>query len=475
MPFLPTEILTHIFQYATHIDGFAFGSEAFQEDPQRWVISSLARRSIPLVSRRWHSIGWQLIYEHIVLQTSGQASRLNQLLAPTDSGDRVPQIMRRIAAVEIVPNTSVLCKERGVSYDDYIEDCTQLLIRIPQGHLITLSIDLLPLYGGEQILYLALPRHSSSLKNLRISRDHAHAQWTGTPFDKLQPNSLPLPVLRTLHLASGRGSSHPSFSASVTMRLLCEIVPSLETLQTLRFDNLDDSGYGEDSLFFRHASNLTSVHIGSAALLTVLDRLDIFLPQVPNLRYLILTVPAVAFDNLMLTERLSDIVHHNLESITAIIQHSYSWHAFALIWPLFNLLGKDGLPSMRSIRLVGNYPDGCIDSNQVLPPRIRDIWKMAITLCSVKQVAFINEKDEALHLWEERHSVKPLLAEGDDGDAPESDEGDWFEEDTEADGPGSDDATISDDSQDRAYTYQHRHDLDSYNIDWEKDQWSDQE
>ncbi|CAG7855077.1 SubName: Full=Uncharacterized protein {ECO:0000313/EMBL:CCA71353.1} [Serendipita indica DSM 11827] len=475
MPSLPTEILAHIFQYATYIDGFAFGSETLRDESERWVISSLARRSIPLVSRRWHSIGWQHLYEHIVLQTARQASRLNQLLSSINFEDRVQRIMERIAAVEFVPNSSVLRDDLGISYDAYIEDCKRILLQIPQGRLLTFSVDLFASQKCQEILDFALPRHSSSLENLRISIDHAHAQWESTQFRQPQPNSLPFPFLRTLHLASGRGCIHPSFSASVTMTLLCEIVPSLDTLRTLRFDRLDALGYVGVALFFRHASNLTSVHIGSAALTQVLGQLDIFLPQVPNLRRLILTVNAEDSDNSVLKEVSSDIIHHNLESITAIIQHSYSWHAFALIWPLFNLLEKDGVPSMKSIRLIGNYPNGCIDSNQVFPLPIRDIWKKAITLCSVKQVAFINEKDEALHLWEERHSVKPLLTEGDDGDASESDEGDWFEEDAEEYAPDPDYGAISDDSQDGVYKYQHRYDLDSHKIDWEKDRWSDQD
>ena len=97
-------------------------------------------------------------------------------------------------------------------------------------------------------------------------------------------------------------------------------------------------------------------------------------------------------------------------------------------------------------------------------------------------MAFVNEKDEPLYTWEQRHSIKPsppINAKGEvesDSDmTEESHDGEWFEEDVEELEFDSDSGDISDDSEDSPYNYEHQNDLDSHLVNWSEDAESDQE
>jgi hypothetical protein len=431
-----------------------------------WVISSQARRSIPLVCRQWYDVGLEYLYQHIVIFSQSQ---LAYLLSILDSIHREPR-QKRLGWV------------RGLEFilprdDESSSRICGLIRNIPPERL--------RLFGFEdavchselswrpmEIVADALHKGQGSLEVLHLPCIRAVGSKGDSPcypsksgdFRLSTTGFMGLSKLRTLSLTSGRWEAYScslrNDQETVIFSFLTHNPHSIDTLYLNWMYAAELSRKHLD--FLRSARHLQTIHIVIDPALRE-EGLDRFLEAVPHLRRLVLT-PSDRKRPYFLRGPPPDVISHGaLEEIILVMDLSSSYKTISMISPIFCKVQSGHLPGLKRVVIRGPYPDGCIDSRLVLSQKHSECWKDAIRACADREVDLVDDEGNAIHLWSARHGIRIECGEENtESDVSSSEDGEWWElSASEVDeGSVASNSVISNDSEDGPYRYVSQPDLD---------------
>lgn len=467
----------------THIDGLAFSVPNGGGSGREWRISSLARRSIPLVCKHWYSIGLELLFERIVLVDSRQITRLIETLLEHRSSRRASWIIGLELVSAIDPSNE------------------PILLELMHSLISLLPYDQLSLFGVEMLHVENIPARENLTRMIRrLFRRQRAIQVLHIPtinrymrieniFDKenlLDDDSGPLfPNLHTLSLIDGRWSNPmPRLQPVGSLRSLHQFSSSLRTL-FVDWDKMPVT-LEEVTFFLVGLNSLTYLHIGQGAFrYFMVDFFEFCLSSLQSLQTLSLSAYCLPWPDMPDPTPKLKASHPSLREVRMRLEYSNSHKNITDFVPLFKKIELGQLPVLERVVLVSNqYPEGCIDAFRILSAKYKRHWRHAISVCRKARVAFVSQKGEEIGLWADRHDIPAARHEGTSQESGEDNEGNiedahdseseeeqsededvvWYEVDedepshlTESVHEGS---AISNDSEDAAYEYEYQPDLD---------------
>lgn len=510
-PVLPNELLQDIFSFATHVEGNLVSPHWRIEDPYiPWVISSQARRSIPLVCRQWYNAGLQYLYEHIVIFNRDQVYYLFDNLSQEQ--------LNWIRGLEFI-----LLRDQISIEHELAAKARMLIRRLPQGRLRVFGFE----HGqcstdrnAMEIVTDGIEASEGSLESLHMPclREHTEAPPPSPP-PRTQPKPRPRPdkppadkpvvhvplhppvqaaeeeiphdtqtdldfeipedigydsesepppsepagftgfsKLQTLSLTSGRWEPCGG-SQRATQDMISVLADTVHSIHTVYLNWLRGSHAGNYIVFLSTALNLHTIHVIIGRTPLLIEDLDVFLQAVPQVRRLVITPSDKSGGHIKLLAR-DDISHQSLEEIVLKMQQSFAYKTILILNPIFCKIKSGHLSKLRRVVVRGPYPEGCIDDQIILPARYAECWDAAITACAEQEVDFVNEDGDAIHLWNDRHRI---AFEETDTDSDDSIGSRWWETGPLGNDKSSiadEDDAISNDSDDSPYRYVTIPDLD---------------
>jgi hypothetical protein len=478
LPTLPSEILQVVFGYATEFAGLVYYPWKYYRSPNEWEISSITRRSIPLVCRQWHANGLQFLYHHIKLETYSQAQKLRHTLDSISQEERVARLSW-IRGLELLlgPSPAHLI-------DSYWELASELILDIPVGNLKTFSIESLHESDFSKCVD-ALHRVREHVEVLQLGYSEYCINFTDllrlfSPNETvMEQATVNFPKLRTLFFNTEKRRA-PEVSTSDILSLLKN---NLHQLQSVALSWPREISSVQRCLgLLARARHITTLYISSSTFGDLLYRdFEELLTALPNLKHLtfgILFLP----DSRLPQEFMPGILHSKLEIITISLEAPATYETIRVWGPLLAKIRQDELPHLSTIFIKGPYLSGCIDSSWTVARHLRERWSAAIKLCDEKGVRLLTLENEPIYLWNERHAIDKKLAfrrrkrrqrsqdeksrdedqaEGHEDDSESedlitdtSDDSQWYRLETD-DGSFNSDSNneIDDDSEDEPYRY----------------------
>ncbi|KIM33595.1 hypothetical protein M408DRAFT_157485 [Serendipita vermifera MAFF 305830] len=460
-PSLPDEVLHYIFSMATHFDGLA--SRHWDSIDHQWKISSLARRSIPAVCRKWHKIGLKFLYQHIVLSQTSQITRLFGVLANLSSLSQ-EQCMEWVHSLEFIIKDG-RDERQTVTFADA---ATRLLLRLPASKLRKFGLNCGECCRQSSLIITniaekAIRKAGTGLEVLHLPCLQASPQgdWSSTDWARLS-------TLQTLSLTGGVWGSCLTIGYVMTdANALMAVGTAMTSICTL-FINCNEIQWYYEGLFLQFlesAVHLETMHIIVHRETPLIGRaLDRFLSKVPRLKRLFIT-PSSRLRMFSVPQAgVGRVIQVSLEEITVDMSDLglHGFPAIRILEPLVRSIMSRRFPNLLRIIIKGNHQDGCLDAYQVCLQEDVDLWEKLINWCSEEGIAVNDQEGHAIHLWHRRHAIRCDDVTGSNGLGTEDDE--WQERSESSDFSGShtetDDDGISDDSEDSPYRYVRRPDLE---------------
>jgi hypothetical protein len=440
-----------------------------------WVISAQARRSIPLVCRQWHVVGLEHLYQHIVIFTPLQLVSVLEVIA---CFARDPNMRsRRLSWVRSLE--FIMLGGNINAANEFTRKACALIRILPQGRL--------RLFGFEdgtchdqlsrncmEIIVEALHKGKGCLEALHLPCIEAEEDKNGYMYYASDSQDFILngtglkgvSKLHTISLTSGvweqcRGAWR-SKRQEETIAFLTQNHHSIHTIYL-------DWTYGKESRrylgCFRKAVHLQTIHVIIDQTPLLAQDLDEFLEAVPRLRRLVLTLPkSWSYPHALNRDTVS---HESLNEI--ILKLDPFFPAMGTTISIFSKVQSGHLPGLKRIIVHGSYPEGCLDSKDLMSTDVKRHWKDAIEACGEHDVDLVDERGNAIDLWDARHGIR-FASENEDTESDISSIEEGYREMTDSGFSGSSvasDDIISDDSEDGPYRYVSQPDLDDYDDDSE--------
>jgi hypothetical protein len=467
-PSLPDEILHEIFSFATHVEGGLVSPHWRVEDPYvPWVISSQARRSIPLVCRQWHVVGLEHLYQHIVIFTPLQ---LVSVLDVTARFAREPN--PRLERLGWVRGLEFIILRGNIdTANEFTRKACALIRRLPQGRL--------RLFGFEdgtcheqlsrnctEIIADALHKAEGCLEVLHLPCVQAEEDQNGRLYYASDSRDFTLngtgvtgvSKLHTISFTSGSLEECMGVRRSERQEeMIFFLTQNLHSIRTVYLSWPSHRHLG----CLRSAIHLQTIHMVIVRKTILAEDLDEFLEVVPQLRRLILTLSDTEINFRDPPASNRDTVSHESLKEMILKLNPFSPNV-CKTRPIFSKVQRGHLPELERVIIHGLYPEGCLDGKDSMSTGVIQYWKDAIEACGEQGVDLVDEGGNAIHLWDTRHSIR-FGSETEDTESNVSSLEGGYREMSGLGFSGSSvasDDIISDDSEDGPYRYVSQPDLD---------------
>ncbi|PVF98741.1 hypothetical protein CPB86DRAFT_348134, partial [Serendipita vermifera] len=425
--------------------------------------------------------GLQFLYQHIVLETFFQITKIQQLvnsLAPNERVKRLSWIQGLELLLAPTPRHHIF---------SYWHIASELIMGIPPGNLKRFAIDsfheeffalssdaLHRVREDVEILQLGYSKYNLNFPDLLLflsSQDASHEHRT-----------VNFPKLRTIFFTT-ETHNPPQFSIPKILKFLIGMLPQIKCIA---FSWPDEQELVPECLeLLKYARNLTDLYLTSYWANPLYDGFDELLEILPMLTHI--TISSFRGGDYPFKEFGPGIVHRKLETVTIVSEASDSSDTISAWGILLDKIRRNELPALKIIYIKAPHLSGCLDSPWMLCHESRDKWRIAIKLCRQKGIQLLSLQNHPIYLWEQRHGIRvkgivrrrraeqggqvstDLGEYGEEDDSDEyltntSDDSQWYRLETESDLLSDNSAReIDDDSDDEPYHYVDQPDIELYN------------